>query len=155
MNRTSDRYWYTLLKEDIKRLNQHLPRNRKTLSELLHMEEPKVEAVDGSSIIMKKEELEDLSKIVPAKYHDRLTLPIVIVRRMELERGTFAVLGGRIETFAIKRTLKLTDLPFDQLDQDTEFFYIYRPQVQELLRKFKSLIVIGFDVPEELKFELR
>jgi len=152
VSHTSDRYWYTLLKEDIKRLNQHLPRSCKTLAELLNMEEPKVEAVDGSSIIMKEEELEDLSKIVPAKYHNRLSLPIVIVRRIELGRGTFAVLGGKIETFAVKRALKLTDLSFDQLDQNTEFFYLYRPQVQELLRKFKSLIVIGFGVPEELKF---
>lgn len=154
MNRRNDQYWYSLLKEDIKRLNQHLPRHRKPLAELLHMEEPKVEAIDGTPIIMKKEELEDLSKIIPEKYHNQLTLPIVIVRRIDLGRGTFEILGGKIETFAVRQTLNLTDLTFDQLDRNSEFHYhyIYRPQVQELLRKFKSLIVIGFGIPEGLKF---
>lgn len=147
----NDQYWYTLLKEDIKRLNQHLPRHRKPLAELLHMEEPKVEAIDGTQIFMKKEELEDLSKIIPERYHNRLALPIVIVRRMDLGRGTFEILG-EIETFAVRRTLNLADLTFYHSDRSSEFRYIYRPQVQELLRKFKSLIVIGFGIPEELRF---
>ncbi len=148
-----DRIMRRLIKEEVRRINLHLPKYSKSLSELLNEKEPKVEAVDGSLIIMRKNELEELAKIVPKEHHKKFNLPIVVLRRMDLGRGTFTPLGGKIERFTIKKILGLTSLPFDSISQD-EPCHLYRPQVQELLRKFKSLVVIGFGVPEELTLGL-
>lgn len=141
----------SLLKEEVKRINLHLPKRGKSLSELLREDEPKVEAIDGSLIIMRKNELAELARTVPEEYHQRFMLPIVILRSMNLGKGTFTPLGGKVENFTIKRILGLTSLPFEKMDRNCEPDYLYRPHVQELLRRFKSLVIIGFGMPEELQ----
>lgn len=144
-----DRIMRRLIKEEVRRINLHLPKYSKSLSELLEEKEPKVEAVDGSLIIMRRSELEELARAVPKEHHKQFKLPIVVIRRMSLGRGVFTLVGGKVECFAVKKILGLTSLSFDEMSQD-EPCHLYRPQVQELLRKFKSLIIIGFGVPEEL-----
>lgn len=135
---------------ELRKLNTYLPKQRLPLSELLRSQNPTVEAVDGSAIILRREELEELAKIVPAEYHDRLRLPIIVLRRMELGRSVYTVLGERIEQFTVENILGLTNENYYQMYQDREPAFLYRPQVTELLRKFHSLIVIAFGVPKEL-----
>lgn len=151
MEDRSERLLKQLLKEEVKRINLHLPKSYKSLSELLREDEPKVEAIDGSLIIMRKNELAELARNVPEEYHPRFRLPILVIRMMTLGKGAFKPLGGKVESFTIKRILGLTSLPFEKMDQDCEPCYLYRPHVQELLRRFKSLVIIGFGVPEELQ----
>lgn len=151
MEDRSEQLLKRLLKEEVKRINLHLPKSAKSLSELLREDEPKVEAIDGSLIIMRKNELAELARIVPEEYHQRFMLPIIVLRRMNLGKGTFTPLGGKVENFTIKRVLGLTSLAFEKMDQNCEPCYLYRPHVQELLRRFKSLVIIGFGVPEELQ----
>jgi uncharacterized protein (UPF0216 family) len=149
----SDRYerlLRTFFKDETKRLNQHLPKVTKSLSELLSESEPSVETIGGSQIIMKKSDLEEMAKIVPKDYQDKLRLPIIVLRRIELGRGAFSVMGDNVEKFTVKHILGLTKLSFDDLDKENEDFFVYRPQVQELLRKFKSLIVIAFGAPQDM-----
>ena len=47
-----------MMKEEVKKLNQHLPKARKTLKALLDERTPSVESLDGRSIVMKRDELE-------------------------------------------------------------------------------------------------
>ena len=151
----SDRYeriLKTLFKDETKKLNQQLPKATKSLSELLTENEPSVETIGGSQIIMKKSELVEMARIVPRDYQDKLRLPIIVLRRIELGRGTFSVMGDNVEKFTVKHILGLTKLSFDDMDKEKEDFFIYRPQVQELLRKFKSLIVIAFGAPPDMGF---
>jgi len=151
----SDRYerlLRTFFKDEAKKLNQHLPKATKSLSELLTEDEPSVETMSGSQVIMKKSELVEMAKIVPKDYQDKLRLPIIVLRRIELGRGTFSVLGDNIEKFTVRRILEMTKLSFDAMDKEKEDFFIYRPQVQELLRRFKSLIVIAFGTPPDMEF---
>jgi uncharacterized protein (UPF0216 family) len=54
-----------MMKEEVKKLNQHLPKARKILKALLDERTPSVESLDGRSIVMKKDELEKLAKLVP------------------------------------------------------------------------------------------
>ena len=135
---------------EIRKLNNHLPKQRRALIELLTDKDPTVEAVDGSAIVLNKSELDELRKIVPVQYHDRLKLPIIVLRRMELGRSIYTVSGKRVEEFTIKKILGVTDEGYYQMYSDKEPFFLYRPQVSELLRRFHSLIVIGFGITKEL-----
>ena len=142
-----ERFLNTFLTNEVKRLNQHLPKATKSLSELLTENEPSVETKDGCQIIMRKSELVEMAKVVPRNYQGKLRLPIVVLRRMDLEKGTFSVMGNNVEKFTVKHILGLTKSSFDNVDKEKEDFFIYRPQVQELLRGFNSLIVIAFGAP--------
>ncbi len=139
-----------VLGRELRNLNTHLPKQRRTLSELLKTTDPTVEAADGSTILLKRSELEELAKIVPKEYQDRLKLPIIVLRRMEYGRSVFAVSSELLEAFTVKKILKLTDDDYHEMYRHEEPTFLYRPQISELLSRFHSLIVIGFGIPKEL-----
>ncbi len=139
-----------VLTHEIRKLNTHLPKHRRTMSDLMKSTDPTIEAVDGTSILLRTVEMEELSRIVPMEYQDRLKLPIVILRRMEFGKSTYTVSGEPIEEFTVKKILGETNADFHQMYLDRESFFLYRPQVVELLRKYHSLFVIGFGLPREL-----
>ena len=95
-----DRFFDAMLRDDMRKLNSHLPKNRTTLKELLSDPAPGVTAASGDSIRMKKHELEDLSRSLPTEANTRVKLPIVLLRRRELGPGAFTVLGDRYEEYA-------------------------------------------------------
>lgn len=125
----------------IRKLNAHMPKDRKTLKQLLSEEEPSVEAADGSKIYFKKADLERLAQTVPRERHSKLYLPIVVVRKLELGRGVYMLYGGREEKRLVANLLGLEDGEGE--------IYLYKPQVSELISKLKSLLTIGFEASEE------
>jgi uncharacterized protein (UPF0216 family) len=139
-----------VLGHELRKLNTHLPKQRRNLSELLLLKDPTLEATDGSSIVLKTTDLEELAKVVPPEYQDRVKLPIIILRRMELGKSVYTVTGERVEEFTVKKILGLTNDEFYQMYRNQDPTFLYRPQVTELLRKFHSLFVIGFGIPREL-----
>jgi uncharacterized protein (UPF0216 family) len=145
-----DRALDAVLGHELRKLNTHLPKQRRSLTELLKLKDPTVEATDGSAIVLKRSELEELARIVPAEYQDRLKLPIIIMRRMDLGRSIYTVSGERVEEFTVKKILGLTNDEYYQMYRDEEQAYLYRPQVTELLRKFHTIFVIAFGIPKEL-----
>jgi uncharacterized protein (UPF0216 family) len=145
-----DRAFDALIGYEIQKLNNHLPKQRRTLSELLATNnDPTIEAIEGT-ILLRRSELQELAKIVPTEYHDRLRIPFVILRRMEMGRSIYTVAGDRIETFTIQKILGRTDDSFHEMYKDREQTFLYRPEVTELVGKFHTLVVIGFGVPQEL-----
>ena len=71
-----DRAFDALIGYEIRRLN-HLPKERRVLSELLPPnDDVTIESIDGN-IILRRSELQELAKIVPAEYHDKLRLPFI------------------------------------------------------------------------------
>jgi uncharacterized protein (UPF0216 family) len=147
---TLDRATDAILGYELRKLNTHLPKQRPSLRELLLVEDPTVEAADGSAIVLKKSELQELANIVPAEYHGSLKLPIIVLRRMELGRSVYTVSGERLEEFTVRKILGLTNQQFNQMYRDQEPAFLYRSQVSELLWRFHSLFVIGFGIPKEL-----
>jgi uncharacterized protein (UPF0216 family) len=147
---TLDRAFDAILSHEIQKLNTHLPKQRRRMSELLRRTDPTVEAVDGSSILLRTTELEELARLVPKEYQDRLRLPIVVLRRTELGKSTYTVAGEPIEEFTVKKILGVTENDYRGMYTDRAPFFLYRPQVVELLRKYHTLFVIGFGVPREL-----
>ncbi len=147
---SSDRFADTMLRDEMRRLNAHLPRKRLTISELLGLETALVPSVDGGKIVMKTEELLALSKSVPEDLLARVKLPIVFLRRTDLGRGAFVLLGDRVEEYALFRIVSGSDIALEEFREQPAPLIFYKPQVSELLRRFHSLVVIGFGVSEDL-----
>jgi uncharacterized protein (UPF0216 family) len=110
---------------------------------------PTVLATNGEKLIMKKEEIEAMRTAVPDTVIDRVKLPIVLLRRRDLGIGAFILLGDAPEEFALSVLLgdfKGTFSDFEQSRKSATIFY--RPQISELMRRFHSLISIGFGPSE-------
>ena len=147
-----NRAFDALIGNEIRRLNNHLPKHRRALKDLLAQNgDSTVEAVDGTKLLLRQAELQAIARIVPIEYHDRLRLPFIILRQMEMGKSTYTVLGDQLETFTIQKILGRTTDSYHQMYKHSEQHSIlYRPEVAELVGKFHSLIVIGFGVPQEL-----
>jgi len=146
-----ERAFDALIGREIRRLNDHLPKQRRVLKDLLAQNnDSTIEAVDGTELLLRRAELEELARIVPMEYHEKLRIPFIILRRMEMGRSIYTVVGDPLEAFTIQKILGLTNSSFHGMNKQTEPLYLYRPEVSELVRKFHSLIVIGFGIPQEL-----
>jgi uncharacterized protein (UPF0216 family) len=145
----SDGFFDVMLQNELRKLNTHLPKNRKTIRELLTENEPSVSTVGGEKAIMKRSEVEALSAELPDALRDRVRLPLVLLRRRELGPGAFTLLGDDYEEYALSKVLgeyNGTLAEFQRSRQSPSVFY--KPQVSELTRRFHSLIVVGFGLSE-------
>lgn len=140
-----DRFSDALLRDDLRKLNSHLPKNRRTLRELLTDPAPRVQAASGDFIRMKKSELEEMSRSLPIEASARVRLPIVFLRRGDLGLGAFTILGDPYEEFAILILVDAFQGTFEQFrEQKSDPIVIFKPQVTLLMRRFHSLLVLGF-----------
>ncbi len=147
----SNRLADTILQEELRRLNAHLPKARRALKELLTENPPSVPTVDGKKIVMKVDELKELAKALPDEALERVKLPLVMLRRTELGPGSFVLLGDKMEEFALSRVLGTFEGSYEDFKREwTTVKVFYKPQVSELLRRFHSLVVIGFGIPGDL-----
>jgi uncharacterized protein (UPF0216 family) len=140
-----DKFVDAVFREELKRLNSHLPKKRKILEELLADHSSAVESISGHAIRMKKEELNELSRSLPSEALKRIRLPIVLLRRRDLGTGAFSVLGDPYEEYSIILLSGAFNGTFEDFKRQTHgTATIYKPQVSDLLRRFHSLILIGF-----------
>ena len=144
-----DGFFDVVLQNELRKLNTHLPKNRKTIRELLVEDSPSVSSVSGEKVTMKKAEIEALSAELPEALRDKVKLPIVLLRRRDLGAGAFTLLGDSYEEDALSKVLGNRDgtqADFRQARESPKVFY--KPQVSELMRRFHSLIVVGFGLSE-------
>ena len=144
-----DGFFDVMLQNELRKLNTHLPKNRKTIRELLAEEQPSVSTVGGEKANMKKSEVEALSAGLPDALRDKVRLPLVLLRRRELGPGAFTLLGDPNEEYAVSNMLgeyNGTLAEFQRSRQSPTVFY--KPQVSELTRRFHSLVVVGFGLSE-------
>ncbi len=134
-----------MLRDEMRKLNHHLPKNRKTLKELLSEGMPNVLAVGGQPIQMRRNELEELSSSLPEDGKEKIRLPLVLLRRRELGPGAFTVLGDPYEEYAVMLLAESFKGTFEEFKrQRTDPVVFYKPQISALMRRFHSLVVIGF-----------
>lgn len=98
---------------------------------------------------MKKQELVDLGSCLPDLDKSRVMLPFILLRRRDLGAGAFAILGdvyGHYIVSLLSGTFSGTFEDFQRQEKDV--VSIYKPQVASLLRRFHSLIAIGFGTIE-------
>jgi len=100
-----DGFFDVMLQNELRKLNTHLPKNRKTIRELLAEEQPSVSTVGGEKATMKKSEVEALSAGLPDALRDKVRLPLVLLRRRELGPGAFTLLGDPNEEYAVSNIL--------------------------------------------------
>ncbi len=145
--RQSDRFLDAMLRDEIRRLNTHLPTNRKALSHLLEQDSPTVPSIGGQEIRLRKDELEDLAATLPDEAKELIRLPLVLFRRKELGPGAYTILGDPYEEYAVALLTGSFGGAFQEFrEQRPDPVIFYKPQVSELLRRFHSLVVIGFGV---------
>jgi uncharacterized protein (UPF0216 family) len=110
---------------------------KKSLSELLHMDHPQVSCRDGSTHSFKKRELETLSDLLQPEDWSRLTLPIILVCNPKYGVGT-VVISGELETQVVSKLLRIQS---KELEHNV---ILYRPQLEELRRKLRTTTQIAF-----------
>jgi uncharacterized protein (UPF0216 family) len=140
-----DRFIDALVRDDLKKLNSHLPKNRRTLKELLSDPAPRVPAASGDLIKMRKLELEELSRSLPTEANTRVRLPIVLLRRRDLGPGAFTITGDRYEEYAMSLLAGSFQGSFEQFrEQKSDPIVLFKPQISLLMRRFHSLLILGF-----------
>ena len=132
-----------MIERDIDTLNDHLPERRHSLSELIKSESPRFKTKDGQFSEFRKEELADLAKEIPQRFHEDVRLPIVLLRRLDYGQGIYTIAGSKVELFVIHRVLGYVDLGWDELGKWKPVERLARPQVQVLRRKLPSTTTIG------------
>lgn len=140
-----DRFANAVFRDQLRRLNSHLPKSRRTLKDLLEDPAPSVASVSGHPIKMKREELEDLSRALAPDELARVKLPMILLRRRDLGTGAYTILGDPFEEYVVMKITESFTGAYDQFrTQHGSIAAIYKPQVSLLLRRFHSLVTIGF-----------
>lgn len=139
-----------LIGYEIGRLNNHLPKSRTTLGEVLRGGPRYVQARDGSQILFVKEDVERLSAEIPSKFHDRVKLPFLILRRMDLGKSTYSVAGDEFEERVVAKLLGLEAAELDKPPLEVKSpLYLYKPHISELIRRFHSVVILAFGLRKE------
>ena len=125
------------LRGELRLVNAGLPRNRKTLSDLLCEEYPHVVCSDGGTLSFKKKELEYLAGMVNAEEQEALLLPMLIELGAN-QAEVAAICAGEVEGKIIS---KILDMPMI-LEQGR--IRIYKPQLALLRGKLKTTIQYVF-----------
>jgi len=132
-----------MIERDIDTLNDHLPESRHPLSELLTAESPQFRTRDGQLSVFRKDEIVEIAKEVPSRYHKEILLPIILLRRLDYGEGIYTVAGSKVELFTIHRVLGYVDLEWEKFGSWKPVERLARPQVQLLRRKMPSTTSIG------------
>ena len=144
-----DRSLDTALQEELRKLNRHLPKNRKTVRELLREDSPEVSTVGGEIVRLRKSEVEAFSSSLSDNLLDKVKLPLVLLRRRDLGAGAFTVFGDVYEEYALAKLVNNFEGSFADFKESKDpVLVFYKPQISELMRRFHSLITIGFGLSE-------
>jgi len=98
---------------------------------------------------MKKDELEELSRSLPAEANTRVKLPIVLLRRRDLGPGAYTVMGDRYEEYAMLLLAESFKGSFEEYrEQKSDMVILFKPQISLLMRRFHSLLILGFGISD-------
>jgi uncharacterized protein (UPF0216 family) len=126
-----DRIIEGYLFDDVKVLNTQIPRERKTLAELLGEEEPHVVCMDGNPHHFRKRELEALSQMITEEEQHALLLPILM--EMTSDRSDIIIrTRSGVEEKILSNVL---DMPVTSKDNKIT---IFRPQLSMVRKKLKT-----------------
>ncbi|MGQ9759329.1 MAG: DUF61 family protein [Candidatus Methanomethylicaceae archaeon] len=140
MMEEDDRLSKILWEVELKKLNESLPKIRKPLSSLLTEKDPFYTTLIDEKIPLNKNEIEDITSLLPRDKLDSVSLPIVIIKEWGSKKGVYTIQGNDLERGIINTILKK---PKDNR-------YVYLPEIPELSKRIPSLIVFGFQFsPEE------
>ncbi len=137
-----------MIERDIESINDHLPSVRVPLSEFSTSEHGIYETRNGEGSVIRASEIQLIKEHTPPEFHDRIRLPIVLLRRIDLGPGIYTISGTKIESFLLHHLIDdhLGDhrLDWSMLPTWTLIERLARPQVQLIRRILPSATCIGF-----------
>lgn len=134
-----DRLSKILWEVELKRLNDNLPKVRKTLSSLLTEREPSYTTLVDEKVSFNRSELEEVASLVPKDKMALVSLPIIIIKEWGTKKGVYTIQGNESERELINTILK----------KPKGNRYVYLPDILELSKRIPSLIVFGFQFSSE------
>jgi len=117
-------------------MNQHLPKQRRPLSELLLEKEPRYYGKDGHSYRLDKSELVFIASLLDSLDKARLRLPILLMSDTSYEGGAWKV-TGKVEARLISKILGR------EIDSEDEI-RLYYPHLSEVRKKLPTTTTIMF-----------
>jgi uncharacterized protein (UPF0216 family) len=132
------------LEKEIAQLNNHMPKAKKTLLQLLSEDAPAFITRDGQRSAVRREELETLATTIPKGLHDQIRLPFTVLRRTTLGPGAHTVGGSKLEQFSVHKILGKIKNPYSMWRECNLPRIIYSPEVAILRRKLPTTLMIGF-----------
>lgn len=123
-----------------------MPRTKKSLEQLLNESSPVFLTRDGKVSAIHKDELNRLAQLVPQKFHSRIMLPFIILRRTSFGPGAHTIGGTKLEQFTVLRIITKVTATYEVWREITLPKCIYSPEVSLLRRKLPSITAIGFSV---------
>ena len=132
------------LEKEIAQLNNHMPKSKKTLQQLLSESTPAFTSRDGQRSAVRNEELQALAKTIPEELHDQIRLPFTILRRTALGPGAHTVGGSKLDQFVVHKILGKIKNPYSMWRNCNLPRIIYSPEVAILRRKLPTTLMIGF-----------
>jgi uncharacterized protein (UPF0216 family) len=132
------------LEREIAQINDHMPRTKKALSELLKEHTPGFTTRDGQRSAVRLGELEELANLVPSEYHSQIMLPFTILRRTSLGSGAHTIGGSKLEQFTVLHILGKIHDPFETWRSTSLPRIIYSPEVALLRQRLPTTLIIGF-----------
>ena len=119
------------LKDELRLLNAHLPRERRTLFDALHDSHPHVVCSDGSAHMFKKKELRYLADMLGPEEQHELLLPILI--KIHAGDNEMTILcRGDVERKVI---VNILDMPLTATETGVT---IYKQQLGVLRKKLRT-----------------
>ena len=132
------------IEREIAKLNDHMPKGKKSLAELLEEASPTFITRDGKTSTINQEELRYLATIIPPEYRKEIMLPFTILRRTSLGPGAHTIGGSKLEQFTVLRILEKIAAPFSTWREARLPRCIYSPEVALLRQKIPTTSTIGF-----------
>lgn len=131
----------------VKALNVHLPAERRTLLALLKEDKPAVQGRDGAVHRIKREELEEIARLIPEEAHGKLRLPIYIELTSGYGRG-IAKVRGKWDCELVRLILgKGSEGNKEREGENSEKvdeIFIYRDDVRKLRRRLPTTTEYAF-----------
>ena len=126
-----DKMLQEYLRDELRVLNAHLPRNQKSLAELLREDYPHVVCNDGSTHLFKRRELEYLASLIDADKQEALLLPMLVELGQNQAEAAVVCVGEIIEE-VISKVLAMP------IRCQQKRITIYKPQLALLRKKLKT-----------------
>ena len=136
--------FFSALEKEISQLNNHMPKAKKSLLQLLSESAPAYTSRDGQRSAVRREELQELAAIIPKEFHDQIQLPFTVLRRTSLGPGAHTVGGSKLEQFSVFKILGKIEKSYSMWRESKLPRIIYSPEVAILRRKLPTTLMIGF-----------
>jgi len=134
------------LKHEIDSINMHLPKKRVNLEMALEGYNVYV-TKENNQIFIDNKEVELLVEMCPKNKLKSTFIPILIIRRRDLGKGTYVISGELIEQFLVLKAIKKIDENWNQFtkkEHSKGSYYLYKPDLIELRKVLPTSTVIGF-----------